>query len=599
MNASESIILSMPKTGRMLCPECSADRTKKDPTLSVTVFDDRHVFHCHHCTYEGIIPHKNIANYVQDKLAERQIIQPPKLVQIPTPINQDSDTVIRDWFQARGVVITDKTVLPNMTTGVKYYRNVGQNLPSIGFIYGTPEQTSAIKWRPLNGKHFTQDGASRTFYGLENITEENHKQLVIVEGEADVVALASVGIVALSCPNGAPKKLSDGRVLPEDDKKYSFVWEARELLEAAEKIILAVDNDTAGDALVEELARRIDRAKCWRTEFPDDCNDPTDTLAAHGAEALVAAIDKSSPMPLKGIYAASEYTSQLFELYEKGHGKGESTGLTDVDELMTIKEGQMTIVTGLPGSGKSEFIDQIVMNLAMQKKWKVAVASFENPPAIHIQKLTEKYTGKPFFKGDTPRMSHREMVDAHAFINDHFCFLENKDGNLSTIDSIINRTKQAVQRLGVRVLIIDPYNYIAPENDDNEHKQVSDLLTKVKAFAEAFSIHVFFIAHPAKMYAREDGTYAVPKGMNISGSAAWFAKADIGVTVHRGGEGVEIHIWKVRFKWIGSLGMCLLDYHIPTGRYADHKIPWGGPPNAIKKRPDEAWGNFKKDDLPF
>lgn len=593
MNASETIISSMPRTGRMLCPECSADRKHKDPTLSVTVYPDRHVYFCHHCPFEGIIPHRNIADYTKEYQAE----QAKKIIQIPTQLNQDKD-VIREWFKGRGVLVTDKTVLPNMTTGIQYYRNVEANLPSIGFVYGTKESPSAIKWRPLQGKHFTQQGASREFYGLENITEENSKRIVIVEGEADVVALAAVGIVALSCPNGAPKKISNGMTLPEDDKKYSFVWEAHDLLDAAEKVILAVDTDSAGDALTEELARRIDRAKCWRTEFPDGCKDPTDVLQQHGAEALVAAIDNSTAMPLKGIYAASDYTSKLFEMYEKGHGKGESTGLIAVDELMTIKEGQMTIVTGLPGSGKSEFIDQLCMNLAMKKQWKVAVASFENPPHVHIAKMVEKYVGKPFFEGDTPRMTHPEMVDAHAFINDHFCFLENKDGNLSTIDSIINRTKQAVQRLGIRCLIIDPYNYIAPDNDDNEHKQVSDLLTKVKAFAEAFGIHIFFIAHPAKMYARDDGTYAVPKGMNISGSAAWFAKADIGVTVHRGGEGVEIHVWKVRFKWIGSIGMCLLDYHVPTGRYSDHKSnPWGN--GTLMKKPDEQWSSFQKDDLPF
>lgn len=587
MNAHETIIASMPNTGRMLCPSCSGDRKKTDPTLSVTVYPDRRVYDCHHCGSNGVIPNQNIADYIKDWQTE----QNKKIISIPTQLNQDQQ-VIRDFFHSRGVLIDDKTALPYMTTGIKFFRDIG-NLPAIGFIYGTKNQPDAIKWRPLDRKSFSQDGAASEFYGLENITEENSETIVIVEGEADVVALASIGIVALSCPNGAPIRISAGRILPEDDKKYSYVWGSHELLDKAKKVILAVDGDSAGDALAEELARRIDRAKCWRTAYPDGMKDPTDVLQQMGADSLKDIINKSEAMPLKGVYSASEYTSKLFEIYEKGHGKGESTGIESVDDLFTIKEGQMSIVTGMPGSGKSEFIDQLVVNLAMQKKWKIAVASFENPPHIHLAKLCEKITGKPFFLGVTPRMTHREMMDAHAFINDHFCFLEQKDGNLSTIESIISRTKQAVQRLGVRALIIDPYNYIAPDRDENEHIQVSNLLTKVKSFAEAYGIHVFFIAHPAKMYPRDDGTYAVPKGMNISGSAAWFAKADVGITVHRGGEGVEIHCWKARFKWIGQIGMCLLNYDVPTGRYSEYT----GANKPVKAA--DQWNNIKNEDLKF
>ena len=164
MNANESIIASLSQTGRILCPECSGERKKKDPTLVVTVYPDRRVFKCHHCEYEGIIPTKNIADYTKEwKEAEAK-----KIIAIPTQLNQDTD-VIREWFRKRGVIIDNKTVLPNMTTGVRYYRNTEENLPSIGFIYGPKDDPNAIKWRPLEGKHFTQQGASREFYGLENI----------------------------------------------------------------------------------------------------------------------------------------------------------------------------------------------------------------------------------------------------------------------------------------------------------------------------------------------------------------------------------------------------------------------------------------------
>ena len=56
--------------------------------------------------------------------------------------------------------------------------------------------------------------------------------------------------------------------------------------------------------------------------------------------------------------------------------KGESTGIDSVDKLFTIAPGQLSVVTGIPGSGKSEFIDQLMINLARNSGWKFAVASF-------------------------------------------------------------------------------------------------------------------------------------------------------------------------------------------------------------------------------
>ena len=59
-----------------------------------------------------------------------------------------------------------------------------------------------------------------------------------------------------------------------------------------------------------------------------------------------------------------------------------------------------------------------------------------------------------------------------------------------------------------------------------------------------------------------DGKVPPPKGYDISGSAAWFAKADVGITVHRpdpvASAMSEIHVWKCRFNWVGKQGVAEL-----------------------------------------
>jgi len=383
----------------------------------------------------------------------------------------------------------------------------------------------------------------------------------------DVLALAAAGIPAVSVPNGAPAKVTDGKVDPKQDGKFSYIWDARELIDRVKRVVFFPDNDEPGMALVEELARRIGRAKCWTVTLP--AKDANETLQKHGPEALREALSAAKPLPLEGVYLPEDFSVQILSLYDQGVVKGASTGMESLDKLYTILPGQLSVVTGLPGSGKSELIDQICVNIALQKGWRFAIASFENPPHMHIAKLAEKVIGKPFF-GDE-RMTSDERDYAMAFLNQHFVFLQSHDGAPSTVQSIIDRTKQAVMRMGVRGLVIDPYNYLDMQGE-SEHQAISKMLTDIVLFCKSHEIHAWFVAHPAKQLPDS----GIPKGQHISGSAAWFAKADMGVTVHRNKDQTQVHIWKSRFKWVGAVGDVELAYDLPTGCYSDKQEDWGG-----------------------
>ena len=82
--------------------------------------------------------------------------------------------------------------------------------------------------------------------------------------------------------------------------------------------MLATDNDEPGQALAEELARRLGRERCWRVRFPTGDLDPAaplsdapppgfrkdanDVLLNDGPEALQALIDKADPYPIRGLF---------------------------------------------------------------------------------------------------------------------------------------------------------------------------------------------------------------------------------------------------------------------------------------------------------
>ena len=116
-------------------------------------------------------------------------------------------------------------------------------------------------------------------------------------------------------------------------------------------------------------------------------------MLKHGGDRLAGLINNPVPTPLVGVYSAEDYGDDVHFLYDRGLMGGKSTGYRGMDKYYTVLPGQLTVVTGLPGSGKSEFIDSILVNLAEQHDWKFAVASFENPPPLHIIKLAEKHVG--------------------------------------------------------------------------------------------------------------------------------------------------------------------------------------------------------------
>jgi twinkle protein len=554
--ALEEVVGRLTESCRIVCPVCSESRKKKnEKSMSVTVQSDVTLYNCHHCNVEGGV--------------QREAYRPPPQ-RNPTKVsvpNTSDISLISEWLKSRSInpSLVEKY---GLVSAPKFFREYGEQ-DAIGFVYDRDTDERAVKWRSLKTKAWTQQGAARTFYGIEFI-EDKPDTLVICEGEMDVLALATAGITAVSCPNGAPSKVSNRKVHPTEDKKFTYLWEERELLECP-KIILATDDDPAGEALAEELARRIPdgRAKCWRVQYPRGCKDSNDVLINHGPDRLKECIANPTPLPLKGIYTAHEYKGGVEDIFSKGLGGGVSTGIKTLDELFTIAPGQLSVITGLPSSGKSEFVDQLMINLATNESWKFAIASFENPPHFHISKLVEKVVGKSFHPGSPNRMNKKEMEEAYEFINDHFVFLDNKDGVVSSVESIINRCKASILRMGVRGLVIDPYNFLE-QGEGEEHLSISGMLTKITTFAKAHDLHVWFVAHPTKVYPNDKGEYPVVGGNHISGSAAWFAKADVGLTIHRTEESVDIHCWKMRFKWLGRQGVVPLSYDVVNGRYSDY-----------------------------
>uniref|UniRef100_A0A5B6YGN9 Toprim domain-containing protein n=1 Tax=Davidia involucrata TaxID=16924 RepID=A0A5B6YGN9_DAVIN len=146
---------------------------------------------------------------------------------------------------------------------------ISSNQNVIAFTYRRNGFLVSCKYRRTIDKKFWQEkGTEKILYGLDDIKEAD--EIVIVEGEIDKLSMEEAGICnCVSVPDGAPQKVST-KELPslEKDTRFQYLWNCKEYLEKASRIVLATDGDVPGQALAEELALRLGRERCWQVSWP-------------------------------------------------------------------------------------------------------------------------------------------------------------------------------------------------------------------------------------------------------------------------------------------------------------------------------------------
>jgi len=532
------------------CPECSSVRKKPyDKCLSVNT--DGGTWFCHHCGWTGGI---GTGGTLQARPKPTHFKKPAFRFQAELP-----DKVYKFLVEERKIPLT-----------VLQRNRVCADGDVIKFPFSKDGDCVNIKHRTLDKKFWQTPEAEKILYGYDDIDNE---VTIITEGEIDKLSFEVGGFRnVVSVPDGAPSPHAKSYA-----SKFDFLESCKDRLGEVKQFILAVDGDAPGKKLEEELVRRLGPEKCSRVIWPQGCKDANDVLLNHGPEGLVELIETIVPWPVKGIISVAEI--DLETLYDRGLETGYSPGWYNLERFYTVdrESGELTVVTGIPGHGKSEWMDALMVNLALSDRIKFAVCSPENLPlSYHVSKIAEKHSGVPFREGFQSRMTLSQVKNTKAWMNEYFSFVLPDEEDMS-IKGILELARILVYQKGIRGLVIDPWNELDHSRPDgmSETEYISQSLSKVRRFARLYNCHVWLVAHPTKMVKGNNGMYPVPTPYDISGSAHWRNKADNCLAVWRDFSTenfeTEIHVQKIRKKHIGRIGMAKLQYEYSTGRYFDVK----------------------------
>lgn len=517
---------------KTFCPKCHGTRRhKSDRSLSVDL--DNRRWRCHNpgCDFAGYLDggYDSATSY-----------------KMPVEVPEDPETLPNtyDYFYERGIsedVVRDAGIW-----------NQGPDEMAIPYAMYPGGKPVHIKYRGISKKRFrSSEGTRKVFYGLEMV-DISDPVLMIVEGEIDVLSAREAGFLnVVSIPNGA------------SDKNLECLNHSRHMIDQAKRIFIGTDMDEAGVKLAKELTRRIGPEKCYRVRWRSGCNDANDVLRKHGADSIIEDVQSAKPAPIEGIVFADDVRESLWEQRFGPPDIGVSTGYSNLDELYRLKEGKVTITTGVPASGKSIFLASVFFNVAKGADWKFALFTPEQSPSTQFyEDMVPLYTGLEFGKE-----TRQQFDEAISFLDEHFILISPEDQTLANILSLADKV---IYRHGVNAIVIDPWTEVEePDSANfNESRYIKRELTKVRRFAVNRGVYVNIVVHPNAAGGKNEDITAY----DLAGSAQWFNKADMMLSIKRLDKNdpykpVRVTVLKAKFRKYGREGMCYFQYKIPTKQY--------------------------------
>lgn len=415
----------------------------------------------------------------------------PKTYQKPKPAQGTrvpKSAVLEYLTQQRG--LNAETIADFQIAEVESYtfRREDVTCPAIVFPFKADGEVKLLKYlgtkRTDEGKKLidTSPQAEPVLFGWQAFRADEPtkaREVVICEGEINAMSWHQYYVNALATPFGA----GGGR-------KHDWINSEWERLSQFERIYLNFDQDKAGREAVAELSQRLGRHRCFVVPpMPDGCKDINDCLFA-GVRGLAIhdLLKASATADPEELRAAVEYTDAVIEEFypTDERAAGIETPIEALRGKFARRMGEMTIVTGYTGHGKTLLLSWFDLNTMAQGE-RVCVASFEMRAPVWLKRMVRQATAKR-----EPSTEYiRQVMD---WTRDRL-WLFDKVGQASRA-RVLEVFEYAFRRYGVRFFVIDSLMKLDISEDD--YAQQTEFANRVANFANEHNVHVTLVAHPRK-----------------------------------------------------------------------------------------------------
>jgi twinkle protein len=461
------------------CPVCGGGRSQDKYTFALNT--ETLLYNCKRgsCGANGHYRHL-LRDYGEVEQKSYEITSPTKKVFIPPQIQvQSPKEKVENYLKLRGI---SKDIWESW--------GVGEHKGAIAFPYYEEGKLVLMKFRKpekydgQGQKAWREPGGKAVFWGMDRCRPD--KPLIIVEGEFDALALSECGLLnVVSVPSGA-----------EDLTCIDHCWD---WLQQFSQIVIWPDQDTPGQEMCRKL---INKLGAWRCSVVK-CEHKDANAALHrvGPEGVLECYENATEVPIAGLIRLSEV--QAFDLNAALRIKS-SVGAVN-KHLQGYMGGQVTVITGTNGSGKSTFAGQEAL-FAVDQGYSVCAYSGELPAPVFrywidlqaagpdfVEHHTDPYTGVRIWR---VKSDYTDLI--RAWYSDKF-FLFDAFGDNNDDKNLLEVFSYAARRYDCKVFLLDNLMATAIQSTERDHlRQQADFVRQLKHFARTHDVHVMLVAHPRK-----------------------------------------------------------------------------------------------------
>ena len=263
---------------------------------------------------------------------------------------------------------------------------------------------------------------------------------------------------------------------------------------------------------------------------------------------------------------------------------GVPSGWSQLDQKWCAKKGECTIVYGAPNQGKTTWLLNHAMKMALNNSWKYVLWMPEEFNSVYLlRKLFKIYLGKP------PQMAGKvEMIQAKAFLDLHFRFYEtSKYGvNWQNWESAYTDWLRVQEFDGDGFkpdAIIFDHALMFDKTEQMHEDNVKFMMHSFNDFAADNNVHGFIVNHIAnpKLYLDREthSEYLVPQAPSkMAHGQMWERLSQNIIEVFRPKAAVYdaqvgelwLKIHKIKNEDVGEAGLVKLYYNRSENEFKEH-----------------------------
>lgn len=369
-------------------------------------------------------------------------------------------------------------------------------------FFNQENELKFIKYRNLDyvkgqgAKEWCEANCMPILFGMDQCNLEN-KQLVITEGQIDSLSVAEAGIEnAVSVPTGC--------------NGFTWIPHCWDWLENFTSIIVFGDCENGKITLVDELLKRFsNKIKVVREQDYQGCKDANEILQKYGPDAVCNAVHNAVAPPTKQIKRLADV-----EAVDILNTEAIKTEIAEIDKLLSggMHLGQLILLTGKRGDGKSTFMSQLIAN-ATDQGYASFVYSGELVDFYFKRWIDMQFVGRS-------QLSNNTISELNHWYYDKIFLYDNSvvDDELEDLLSIVEK---AICKYNCKFICIDNLmTAIDVDVNTDLYRAQSKFVGQLAKIAKTYNVLVLLVAHPRKT--REGFT-----NDDVSGSADITNKVDI------------------------------------------------------------------------